>query len=96
MNHQAVAIQALGQTITLLPQRAVYLNGSQTLLVADLHLGKAATYRKLGQPVPQGTTTDTLTRLSLAIEGQPVKQLVVLGDFLHAATCIMPRRHWPR
>jgi DNA ligase-associated metallophosphoesterase len=85
MNHQAVAIQAMGQTITLLPQRAVYLNDSQTLLVADLHLGKAATYRKLGQPVPQGTTTDTLTRLSVAIEGQPVKQLVVLGDFLHAA-----------
>lgn len=84
-NRQSVDIQAMGQTVTLLPQRAVYLNDSQTLLVADLHLGKAATYRKLGQPVPQGTTSETLARLSVAIQNQPVKQLVVLGDFLHAA-----------
>lgn len=85
MNNQAVAIKVMGQTITLLPQRAVYLNESHTLLVADLHLGKAATYRKLGQPVPQGTTSETLERLSVVIQNQPTKQLVVLGDFLHAA-----------
>ena len=85
IHNQAVVIEAMGQTVTLLPQRAVYLNDSQTLLVADLHLGKAATYRKLGQPVPQGTTTETLARLSAAIQRQPVKKLVVLGDFLHAA-----------
>ena len=85
INNQAVVIEALCQTVTLLPQRAVYLNDAQTLLVADLHLGKAATYRKLGQPVPQGTTTETLARLSAVLQSRPVKKLVVLGDFLHAA-----------
>lgn len=85
IHNRAVVFEAMGQTVTLLPQRAVYLNDFQTLLVADLHLGKAATYRKLGQPVPQGTTSETLARLSAAIQSQPVKKLVVLGDFLHAA-----------
>lgn len=84
-DNQAIAIEAIGQTITLLPQRAVYLNAAQTLLVADLHLGKAATYRKLGQPVPQGTTSETLARLTAVVQRQPVKKLVILGDFLHAA-----------
>ena len=33
--------------------------------MADLHLGKAATYRALGQPVPAGTTRENLARLKL-------------------------------
>lgn len=82
---QAIVLEWAGQAIELLAQRAVYLPDSQTLLVADLHLGKAATYRKLGQPVPQGTTSETLARLSLALQLRPVRQLMVLGDFLHAA-----------
>jgi DNA ligase-associated metallophosphoesterase len=74
-----------GQPVELLPTRALYIPESATLLVADLHLGKAAAYRRLGQPVPQGTTSETLRRLSEALASRPVKRLVVLGDFLHSA-----------
>lgn len=82
---QSAKLTISEQAVELLPHRAVYLVHSQTLLVADLHLGKAAAYRRLGQPVPQGTTTETLTRLSEALTIRPVKHLVILGDFLHSA-----------
>jgi DNA ligase-associated metallophosphoesterase len=52
--------------------------------VADLHLGKAATYRALGQPVPSGTTAENLRRLSELIQHYQPAQVVFLGDFLHA------------
>jgi len=74
-----------GQPVELLSTRALHIPRSATLLVADLHLGKAAAYRRLGQPVPQGTTSETLSRLSEALASRPVKRLVVLGDFLHSA-----------
>jgi hypothetical protein len=39
----------------------------RTLLVADAHFGKAVSFRKLGVPVPRGTTGGTLAKLDAAI-----------------------------
>jgi len=84
--HLAPAVHEMaGHPVELLPTRALYVPGLKTMLVADLHLGKAAAYRRLGQPVPQGTTSETLRRLSEALASRPVNRLVVLGDFLHSA-----------
>ncbi|WP_444812748.1 ligase-associated DNA damage response endonuclease PdeM [Variovorax jilinensis] len=59
--------------------------GAGTLFVADLHLGKAAAFRALGQPVPGGTTQENLARLDGLIARHVPRELVFLGDFLHAA-----------
>jgi uncharacterized protein len=88
--HGAVAFQIPSNDVaqpfelTLLPQRAVWLESVRTLLVADVHLGKALTFRRLGTPVPRGTTTANLDRLSQLIERLSPTRLVVLGDFLHS------------
>ncbi|SDP55101.1 putative phosphoesterase [Rhodoferax sp. OV413] len=82
----ALAITLAGEPVALLPDRALWWPRERTLFVADVHLGKAASFRALGQPVPAGTTRDNLDRLSLLIDELSVRQLVVLGDFLHAAT----------
>ena len=74
-----------GQALELLPERALWWPGGRTLFVADLHLGKAASYRALGQPVPGGTTQENLARLDALLARLPVRELVFLGDFLHAA-----------
>jgi uncharacterized protein len=74
-----------GEELTLLPERAVLWTARRTLLVADPHFGKAATFRALGVPVPRGTTTGTLGRLDAVIERTAPRCLVFLGDFLHAA-----------
>lgn len=70
--------------VDLLPDRAVHAPALGTVLVADLHLGKAAVFRARGIPVPQGTTSETLGRLSAVLARTGAQRLVVLGDFLHA------------
>ena len=73
-----------GETLTLLPQKAAFLPAHRTLLVADAHIGKAVSFRKLGVPVPRGTTTETLGVLSELVDSLGVQHIVFLGDFLHS------------
>ena len=80
-----LAIECAGETLWLLPEHALWWPAGRVLCVADVHLGKAATYRALGQPVPVGTTRENLARLTLLLSHYQPAQLVFLGDFLHAA-----------
>jgi DNA ligase-associated metallophosphoesterase len=73
-----------GEQLELLPERAVYWPTRRTLLVADPHFGKAASFRAGGIPVPSGTTADALMRLDTMIKQHAPGRLVFLGDFLHA------------
>nr|WP_202760234.1 ligase-associated DNA damage response endonuclease PdeM [Delftia acidovorans] len=78
------------EPVHLLAQHALWWPAQGTLFIADLHLGKAATFRARGIPVPAGTTQGNLDRLSALLQGLPVRRLVVLGDFLHAAQARTP------
>lgn len=80
---EAVA-EVAGERLVLLSERAAYWERTRTLLVADAHFGKAATFRAAGVPVPRGTTTASLARLDLAISRTRATRIVFLGDFLHA------------
>ena len=77
-------IQLEGETLELCPERAAWWTGERTLLVADPHFGKAASFRQLGVFVPKGTTNDGLTRLDALIHRLDPLRIVFLGDFLHA------------
>lgn len=57
---------------------------SGVLLVADVHLGKAAHFRRAGLPLPQGTTSADLERLARLVDALAPKRLLVLGDLVHA------------
>lgn len=81
----ALAWSLAGETVWLLPECALWWPAGSTLFVADLHLGKAATFRARGLPVPSGTTQDNLARLSRLLQRYAARQMVLLGDFLHAA-----------
>jgi DNA ligase-associated metallophosphoesterase len=83
-------LQIGSEHLLLLADKAIYWPSQKALLVADAHFGKAAAYRALGQPVPQGTTSKNLQRLDALIESYPVEKLIFLGDFLHA-----PKSHAP-
>jgi uncharacterized protein len=78
-------VQVGGTVLRLLAQRAVYLPEHQTLLVADAHIGKAVSFRRLGVPVPGGTTIETLDRLGVALSMCGARRIVFLGDLLHSA-----------
>ncbi|MFZ2988406.1 ligase-associated DNA damage response endonuclease PdeM [Ideonella sp.] len=86
----ACPVHWAGQDLQLLPDRALWWPAQRVLFIADLHIGKAATYRALGQPVPGGTTQQNLARLSRLIDSHRPKQIVFLGDFLHAAQAQTP------
>ncbi len=72
------------QLLLLLPQHALYWPAQRLLVVADIHFGKAASFRALGVPVPAGTTTQNLAQLDAMLGAHPVDHLLFLGDFLHA------------
>jgi DNA ligase-associated metallophosphoesterase len=78
-------IRLAGADVALHPTGGAYLPEHKTALVADAHFGKAVSYRRLGVPVPQGTTTETLTDLTRLVADTGARRIVFLGDFLHSA-----------
>lgn len=85
-----IEIEVGGERLVLLADKAVWWPAQRTLLVADAHIGKAATFRRLGVPVPRGSTSETLLRLSALIERHGAQRVVFLGDFLHSVHAHAP------
>jgi DNA ligase-associated metallophosphoesterase len=77
-------IAVAGDDVVLHPSGAALLAAHRTLLVADAHFGKAVSFRKLGVPVPSGTTSETLATLDTAVADTRAERIVFLGDFLHS------------
>lgn len=80
----AHAIELAGEGVLLLARKALYWPRQRTLAVADIHFGKAASFRAQGVPVPRGTTTQNLQALDAVLAEHAVQRIVFLGDFLHA------------
>ena len=79
-----VMLTIAGEEIYLLAERALWWPNASTLIVADLHWGKASTFRATGIPIPIGTTSDDLARLDSALIRTGARRMVVLGDLFHA------------
>jgi len=79
-----------GQSLELLPERAVFWPAMATLLLADLHLGKAARFRRAGLAVPEGDNQATLGRVDALIEARRPTTVILLGDILHASLAADP------
>ncbi|HEX4376528.1 MAG TPA: ligase-associated DNA damage response endonuclease PdeM [Steroidobacteraceae bacterium] len=78
------AINATWERFELTPEGAVWDAAASVLWVADVHLGKAATYRRLGMPVPAGTTASNLLRLEGVLARTSAAHVVILGDLVHS------------
>ncbi len=72
------------QTLTLLPEKAVYLPQQSALLVSDVHLGKSETFQHFGIPIPSQVNQATLQRLQQAQHRTQAEHLFILGDLFHA------------
>ncbi len=77
-------------SLRLLPEGAVFLIESSTLIVADIHLGKSAAFRVRGLPVPEGDSARDFARLSALCGKYQAAQLVIAGDLFHAPSGITP------
>ena len=76
-------IQKFGQELTLLSEKAIFWHNQQTLLVSDLHLGKAGHFRSEGLAVPQTDEHDLAILATLLQTWQPCR-LLFLGDLFHS------------
>lgn len=73
-----------GEELWLLPEKGIYWPARKTLLLADLHLGKAAHFRKNGVNVPVDVLYDDLQVLEDLIVSLRAERIIVLGDLFHA------------
>jgi uncharacterized protein len=95
----AQVLRLEGQELWLLPEAVAWHEDSRTLFIADLHLGKSATFRARGLPVPSGTTQENLLRLATLVREHAAERVVFLGDLLHSkhaqrAAAIAPLHAW--
>ena len=80
-----LSIRLAGADVALHPSGGAFLPWCGTVLVADAQFGKAVSFRRLGVPVPQGTTSETLGQLTALVRDTRAQRIVFLGDFLHSA-----------
>ncbi len=73
-----------GEELVLLPQKAIYWKKEATLLIADLHLGKANHFQKAGIQLPQYNTEKDWRTLEELLINFKVKTLILLGDLFHS------------
>lgn len=78
------------QSLRLLPSKAVMLS-DRTLVVADLHLGKATAFQARGLPVPEGHSASDLQRLLNLCGEHAAERLVINGDLFHSRGGFTPQ-----
>ncbi len=83
-----------GEELLLTSERAIVWPAMSMVLVADVHLGKESVFGRHGIAVPDGATQGDLDRLSALVARYRCKQVMVLGDFVHARPRAGDR--WPQ
>ena len=81
----AIGVERSGERLLARGDRSLYWPRHETLIVADLHIGKTQSLRGRGAAVPDGVLDDDLTRLSSALSETGARHLLVLGDLVHDA-----------
>jgi len=84
MNIQELDIQFGNEKLTLTNQRVIYWRRLNTLILSDLHLGKAAHFRKNGIPLPAEISQQDLYRLEQLLTHYQPQELIIVGDLIHA------------
>lgn len=77
-------IELLGERLILLPERAIWWPAQNALIIADLHWGKSAHFRKAGIAMPLETQVQDGNRLAKIIAETGCKKLIVAGDLFHS------------
>jgi len=72
------------QQLVISAQRAIFWEAQKTLLLADLHLGKAGHFRKAGIPLPVDITINDLKRLEILLKNFQPTKCIFLGDLFHS------------
>ncbi len=72
------------EELLLTNQRVIYWQRQKALILSDLHLGKAAHFRKHGIALPSQVSVHDLQRLQQLLLHYKAEQVIIVGDLLHA------------
>ncbi len=73
-----------GEEFQLTPEKALIHLATHSALLADLHLGKSAHFRKSGIAVPGQIIFNELLRLARLIKKYDLQNMYFLGDLFHS------------
>lgn len=73
-----------GKTFIINNYRSIFWPEKNILLLADIHIGKAAHFRKNGIAIPNKVGQEDLKRLDKILHHYPAKEVVIVGDILHS------------
>lgn len=74
----------LNNHFLLTNHRCIFWEEENTLILSDLHLGKAGHFRKNGIGIPQNIFLEDMQRLLSEIQYFKPRNIVVVGDFFHS------------
>ncbi|MBA3829780.1 MAG: ligase-associated DNA damage response endonuclease PdeM [Taibaiella sp.] len=77
-------IELKGENLKLLPERAIWWPSESTLIIADLHWGKAGHFRKNGIAIPHSAQPKDELRLAKIIKETNAERLFIAGDLFHS------------
>jgi uncharacterized protein len=89
----ALGIEVAGVALVCLAERMLLWPAERTLFVADVHLGKAASFRAAGVPLPSGHSNRDLARISALLARHQATRLVILGDLIHTRSSYTEALH---
>ena len=76
-------IEVLGETLELLPEKALIWRERKILVFSDVHLGKAESFQALGVPIPSAVNRVDLETVAGLIERFEIQEVLILGDLIH-------------
>jgi uncharacterized protein len=72
-------------TFWVSPERCLFWEDQNILILADIHLGKAGHFRKAGIAVPEAVNKADLQRLIAQLFFFKADRVIIVGDFTHSA-----------
>jgi len=79
-------VEIRGEQLSLLAEKAIWWEKAKTLVVADLHWGKSAHFRKHGIAIPLESQSHDELRLAKLIREYKAERLIIAGDMFHSKT----------
>lgn len=73
-----------GETLKLLPEKAIYWEKKNALLIADLHIGKVTHFRNNHIPIPSQAALGNFENLEWLIQKYQPQTIYFLGDLFHS------------
>lgn len=74
----------LNETLIFTNLKAIFWKREKALIISDLHIGKAAHFRKNGIAVSSGILVEDLDNLEKLVQYFQAESILIVGDFLHA------------